>query len=736
MGLPPTPPSNRYAAGSVYGFYMQNEGENLPINAIVASGNYVALLMPRDESVSEPYATSITFKQGGGIFVESRGQIVKLMRIAGTTGYLPSVAAPPKTATPSAAGNTYRGSLVDTSVDAEVARAAGSGFAAFHELRSLFRRFGKDRKEGKLNRLFFFNTKDDEYWEIEPQAFNLARSSRRPFLYDYEIQFTCIQVTEDPDQNFFGDFTSLVASAMIDLPGFVQQAQASAVPKSFKTTAFSGNLGDLLGNSLAFKPPYAASIRRFSQMAENGLGFLRVLSGFPKEAFQGLLGSLGSVVQVFDDVAATRKSILDVPVSILKQTQGFIASCFFAIDANSPAAVSADFEQVRLEMNEFLLEVQVLTDHMICGFDQFGDSYSLDSAAAVDDLSRTSLQATSPSALMPETGMPLAVNPFVGAIGVDAVIDVQKLISSDGYKTAPILSGETIYDVARRTLGSIHRFMELVIVNKLEFPYVVPSSTSKPFGTLAWGEAIKVPIQTNGRSASYAGPPETPATAFFGSVTDTGAATEVVSIGAEPPWRTDQWAGYTLVLQSGGGTVDPERIIVSNTEDTLVVNRAWSVSPGIGDTFSMALKEFKLGVAPSADAIAYGRDWLVKFTQNPNGTTNPYKATVLRNAAGDIATVSGVENFMQALQLRAGCRQGAHPFHPTYGFPDFVGRPFTPEIVPLYTFMARQSLLADSRVEAVTNANLVFSGTTLSFEAEVQPVNAQKSKSLFLGVSR
>lgn len=734
MGIPSIPPSNRYASSSIYGFYMQEEDEQLAISLIVESGNYVALtLAPQQLSVSEPFATAVSFRQGGGKFVESRGQIIKQARIAGTTGYIPTPSAASRIRIPTAT-STGRNLLADTSQAAEDSRADRSGFAAFHSLRQLFRRFGEDRRDGKIPRLFYFDTKDDEYWEIEPMLFSMSRNSRRPMLYDYEIQFVCLEITEDEDQTLFGDFTSIVSSALIGLPGVSQIEAAASLPAHIKGVSFAGSLGTFFNNILTGKPPYAATIRRYAEMAQNGLGFLKLVSGSVKGAFQGLLSTIGAVVQVFDDVATTAKELASVPVSILRQLESSIRSCFFVLaeTQNTPEAIA---DNVREEWNEFLLELQTLNDQMICGFDKFGDSYTSDSASVIQDFSRTSSNGSSTD-LMEETGTPLTVNPFLGAMGVDAVIDVQKLVSSDGYRTAYVLSGETIYDVARRELKNVHRFMELVFINGLEFPFIVPSSTSKPSATLAWGEPIKIPIKTNGRSAAFAGPPGAPLSALSGVVTATGSTTEVVSTGNDPAWRDDQWAGFTITLTSGAGAVDGERIVVSNTVDTLVVNRPWSISPAISDTFSVSLREFSLGIASSPEAIAYGRDWLLKFSKSPDGSTSPYKATLMLDASGNIATVAGMENFMQAMLLRASTSQGSHPFHASYGFPDFVGRPMTPEIVPLYTYMARQSLLQDPRTDTVESPLLQFNAGAFTFDVEVKPVNAQRSKSLFLGSAR
>lgn len=730
MTLFQPPPPERYAQSSLYGFYLQEEGSQVPVERLVAPDDYVALVLnPQSVRFSEPFATSVAFTQGGGKFRESRGQIVKMASISGTTGFLPTPSTASQVRIPTASVTAVR-SLVDESFSAEQSRAQRSGFKAFHDLRQIFRKYGAQLREGKLPSLFYFDTKNDEFWEIEPVSFDWDQTSRRPVMYGYSIQFTCIEVTQDPDSASFDDFTSLIASAMVDVPGAAAQVEAAmTTPKNLKGVSFGGNLGNLFKSILAGKPPYAATIRRYSEMAQNGLGFLKFCTGVARGLFQNVLSILGSVVQVFDDVASTERAIADVPVSILRQLSNAIAGAYFVVGEQNPSGLT---EEVRLEWNEFLVEIQGLNDQMICGFDRFGDSYANRSATTLRTMARTSTNGSAFD-LMEETGTPLAVNPFIGALGVDAVVDVQKLLSSDGFRSVAVLGGETIYDVARRTLGNVHRFVELVIVNELSHPFIVPSRSSKPPGTIAWGEYIKVPTQTNGRSGAAVGPPEVPLSAFAGVVASTGTSVQVVSAPSDPPWRVDQWVGYTITLTSGLGAVDGQRVVVANTVDTLVVNLPWTVSPAIGDTFSIALQEFHLNVPPSPEALAYGRDFLLQFNKNPNGTANPYKATVVLDSTGDFAEVSGSANFQQAMLLLFSTSKGQHPFHAGYGFPLPIGRPFTDELGPLYTFFSRQALLQDPRVESVTKPQLALEGGVFSFEAEVKPVNAHKSKQLALG---
>ena len=153
-------------------------------------------LFPNPQSISlqEPSATSITAMQGGGKYIERRGNIFKDLVIAGTTGFMPNARA----ATYNEFQQRFRISDDDTAASK---MAPVSGYVKFHETRNFFRRYQNIFRSGKREdvkeiRFIWINYKDEEFWVIEPLLFATTRDKSNPMSYMYSITARFIDMAD------------------------------------------------------------------------------------------------------------------------------------------------------------------------------------------------------------------------------------------------------------------------------------------------------------------------------------------------------------------------------------------------------------------------------------------------------------------------------------------------------------------------------------------------------------
>jgi hypothetical protein len=679
------PPENWCEQTFGYGFYLDYtlatdySGSLRPNLGVVgqvpfAEAMHMLNLNPKDIQVEEPKATEILKTQGGGKFIESRGDVEKTIHISGTTGLLPPTAAfaehmKPPTRSQLEGSNALLGAYL---------HAHSSGFYEFYHLRQLFRRFGVERKKGESVHMHWLDFKGDEFWVIEPRRFSMTRGK---FTYQYNISFDCIVPSEAPilkmTQRPSNLLSGLPMNAYLDTP----------------TRAWFTRMGQLSSKAKKF-------VQRFA-LGVVGLKMQEVISIFTQ------------LQSVLADAAAIRRAALDVPLGFYRQLDSALTGLRDSYDQLAGDAFKS-------EVNEWFLEMQFLTDRMRTHHSR---RFSQSPGQALVEANTT---FTTPegrngftSSLMEEpagsTGE-LRMSPTLGTSGFDLIGSVQQMAAVTALRREDVLTGETIFDVAQRVLGDVHRFVDLIVLNNLQSPFIVADSTDKPVGTLAWGESIMVPTSDASGSYATAVPVDTAVPAIQGTVDAPSATTTVVDTDME--WRIDQWAGFTVEFTSGANDGE-KRVITENTATALTVNRAWLAAPAIGDTYKVYLELFSRRRPVTAETRAYGRDIMAVFT--------PTGITCMLGPSGDLMSVEGEENFKQAMTMRLQTPQGSNKLHPKYGTPDVIGRRLEPNTLALYTFFSRQSLLADPRVARVERPTYTVQNGVMTFEAAIQAVRTQKT---------
>ncbi|VVB53199.1 Uncharacterised protein [uncultured archaeon] len=165
-------PSNNFASLG-YTFVLLDENSNVI--------QEITLAVPPEGFNQVEHSTSSVILTAGDAFSDSFGPGLTQITLSGTFGQRPT-------------GNSLFGSnqLSPTS----------SGQYLVLQLRDMFRKYldrlnpimTPDSAKNAKTKLQFYNPKDNEFWNIEPTGnwFTLSRSKGSPFLYRYELAFTCL----------------------------------------------------------------------------------------------------------------------------------------------------------------------------------------------------------------------------------------------------------------------------------------------------------------------------------------------------------------------------------------------------------------------------------------------------------------------------------------------------------------------------------------------------------------
>lgn len=131
---------------------------------------------PQNLTAEDTFAVEIIPTQDR-IYTEHQGILVYTISISGTFGVLPTSTA-------------RAGAVLCTPFYSPEFVARETGYAQVHRLRELLRTYAKQRvtePNAEDIKLYFINTKDGEYYEVEPVTFRIERNARRPVAYDYYL---------------------------------------------------------------------------------------------------------------------------------------------------------------------------------------------------------------------------------------------------------------------------------------------------------------------------------------------------------------------------------------------------------------------------------------------------------------------------------------------------------------------------------------------------------------------
>jgi len=656
-------------------------------------------LNPQSISVDEPIATAVDSSQGGGKVIESKGGVIKHVSIRGQTGLLPPVA-------PHATHMTQRVSAFDITnpsfapVDI-VASSKATGYYEFYRLRRLFRQFMKERREGKVVQMHYLDFKADEFWMIEPKRFHMERGR---FTYTYDIQFDLIE-------------TSQVA---------LDSIQAMDVAFARRGRDKGAEILKLLRNPLhtTFDRPTRQALTRVYQLATNASTFVKnFTTGVLTLKVQSVLSKITAIQEFFGDIASVRRAALDVPLTLYKQLYSALIGLQDSFEDITADAFKADWNEWMIEM-EFVTE-GLIAHHLDVFGSRPGQAMAEHNSKYTSQLARQGTSNQFMTEQSEDSGSP-RVNPFIGQSGLGLIGNTDEMEATTALRPEDVLTGENIFDVAQRLLGDADRFIDLVIINKLNAPYIVSDPKNKLPGTIAWGEKIMVPVPGDISSVTTAAPVTPPVIALSTTCSFLNVATDVIKADTtQAPWRDNMWAGFTVLITSGAQQ-GQKRVIVSNTADTLTVNRGFAAAIQVGVTFEVKLELFTPRKAVPPETMAYGRGIMAVFTK-VNGLITDGTIDVMLSPRKDLATVEGLDNLEQFIAIAMQTPRGSDKAHPLFGTASVIGRRFEPNTAALHVFYIRQSLTQDPRIAAVEQPKVVYDGGAMFFTCYVRPVRAQRT---------
>jgi len=90
----------------------------------------------------------------------------------------------------------------------------------------------------------------------------------------------------------------------------------------------------------------------------------------------------------------------------------------------------------------------------------------------------------------------------------------------------------------------------------------------------------------------------------------------------------------------------------------------------------------------------------------------------------DLASIGGIDNLVQAVQLRLWTMRGSMPHYPGYGMPVAVGFGNTAANLTALKIGLKATIAQDSRIAAVLAIRASTAGDILDIDADVLPVGS------------
>ncbi len=200
---------------------------------------YPLILPPRSYQLSEPFSVEAQPTQGGGLYVEENGIVLRRITIQGHTGWKPRQLklrlgdAFPAILDP--AQKSYARELPEKVLDAV------SGHRHFQYLQdSVFRTYAdlkRDPSTAADTQLILHIPQDDEHWLVAPEEFSLDRSASSPLVYNYSIRLLVLDKADAQRADFSEDKSLLdslkdairsVRQGIAKVTGAIQDLQAIA----------------------------------------------------------------------------------------------------------------------------------------------------------------------------------------------------------------------------------------------------------------------------------------------------------------------------------------------------------------------------------------------------------------------------------------------------------------------------------------------------------------------------
>lgn len=689
------PDLENYRLRLPYAFYLKRAdvGASTPPQADYES-DVVTLDSLEQYSIDEPLAVVVTPTQDNGKHITNRGMVLKDVNVSGTTGFMPADGSP--------AGNDLlsRGrGAADTLASAltldgsrEQARMQNSGFIRFIRLRNLFRRYAQIKRDGSSDEanstfMFFYDRKTDDWWIVEPLSFKMTRSKASPFTYNYSIFCKTIAPGYETP-----------VPTVLDLPFDSEITDAG--------TTFSSVTQECL--------EILDRLRGISRAIASFTGRLR---GLVQSALNQVLAPLDLLIGTFADAAQTTETLRAIPA-------GVVARVINSLDGmmDQVTRLSDDLE-TNAACNDIYIETRGLVEALGARMNKlFGSNNPIDELRKDSNRYQNSFMVegtAGPNINDPEGTTTRRTSPFMAGTGFNLLSNID-FTSYNSVKKNTVYDGESIFDLARRTCGTVMMVPYIIALNRLQFPYFIARNEPYRVGTLRFGDGILIPAINNNPLDATVPLNGTPPVSWQGTM---GTTTSTTFIDPTATWRDHSLAGMTVVLESGTYIGDTA-IVLDNVGTKVTLTGAWNNTPSPGTTYSISLIQQQKTKLLSPIEALYGIDIMLVF--NNDTRTQPYGiADAFLSPFGDLARVSGFPNLLQAFRILFYTERKRNVANPNYGIELPIGERNTLERMILMSLNTRAALIADPRVQSVGRVKFSSTNDKIELAANVTPVGGQ-----------
>ena len=443
-----------------------------------------------------------------------------------------------------------------------------------------------------------------------------------------------------------------------------------------KTSLTPGAL-DAFSQSLA---TIISKLEEASSQLRSALSFFDQYRNLRSQVLE-ILSTASSLVTELTAIASGVADVLDLPRSLLAGASASISTVFSGIASAADLVVN-----VPIDALQGLTTLRQQLDFTLANKDFFAKKWSNSWSAAMSDFNRE-----------------------YGVKG-DASSDIDVGRSQSALSEATVGSGENIYAFAKRATGDANRAQEIIILNNLRWPYFAPSADERLPGTVAPGDPVLVPVDFSSNAQNNL----VSTTARFRDKSDkdevlSATSTTLMKAGVAK-WLPSSWVGFAVEVLSGAAA-GQSRLVVSNDATTLTIDQPWTTTPSGGELFRVYFK--RVTVPPRAGIVELlGIDLRVV-----NSTlTNTWD--LVPDSRGDYGLIRGQDNLNQALTVKCLTTQGELLLHPWFGLRPVFGQRGTPETLFRLRLFFEQTLLSDSRIEAVEH--LVLTQVRDQYRTEVK----------------
>lgn len=463
---------------------------------------------PQRETITEPHGATVTFTQGGGKIIQSEGMVSKEINIQGTCGVYP---------------NERRQRLPDSGI--------GSGFEAFKMLQNVFRRYCFLRRYGDLTQglqLIYINRRTQESWVVMPKVYSAEDATEHNFNRAYTIQLETLYPYEGDDAK------GLVERLLDSIPGW---RQLDAVVQRLSETVDAVNAA--AGQISALVDSFGATILSrvvslANSWADVKAGRLPNVSNFKRDSVKSIIYDLRETASALEASGATELShkVIQMERAITKT---------LLLDEQYDSNPTAKATSFTASQNA---QVANYTDSQGRAVAP-SDAIAAGNVTARPDSSQTMGGSASAPAALPGSESALAqykenLGPELQTITTIGGSTIEPITSfriarfsppdedavatppstrqiesqlnwdqswdealrnidpaNSDYRTGNVNFGDSVQTLAQRLVGDPARWVELVLLNNLRYPYIADEAwiaANNATNVLAYGQSILYPV--------------------------------------------------------------------------------------------------------------------------------------------------------------------------------------------------------------------------------------------------